>query len=166
MGADGIKTGYLAVEKYSLASSLIKNGRRLIAVGSGFETKNSRSRESSKLLTYGLTNFDVIEIARANTPLDKVEVWLGKENQLEVYVNQDIYKTIKKAQKRKLKISTNYNGPVEAPIKKDQKIGILKVVYDQNLIGEYDLLASKDIKKVNIFTRLIKSLNYLIWGDV
>ena len=138
IGADGIKTGYLAVEKYSLASSLKRNGRRLIAVGSGFETKNSRSRESSKLLTYGLTNFDVIEIARANTPLDKVEVWLGKENQLEVYVNQDIYKTIKKAQKRKLKISTNYNGPVEAPIKKDQKIGILKVVYDQNLIGEYE----------------------------
>ena len=39
-------------------------------------------------------------------------------------------------------------------------------VYDQDLIGEYDLLASKDIKKVNIFTRLMKSLNYLIWGDV
>ena len=39
LGADGIKTGYLAVEKYSLASSLVRNGRRLIAVGSGFETK-------------------------------------------------------------------------------------------------------------------------------
>ena len=166
IGADGIKTGYLAVERYSLASSLVKKGRRLIAVGSGFETKNSRSRESSKLLTYGLTNFDLIEIALAKTPLDKVDVWLGKENQLEVYVDEDIYKTIKKAQKRKLKISTNYIGPVEAPIKKNQKIGVLKVVYDQNLIGEYDLLASKDIKKVNIFTRLIRSLNYLIWGDV
>ena len=34
MGVDGIKTGYLAVEKYSLASSLLRNGRRLIAVGS------------------------------------------------------------------------------------------------------------------------------------
>ena len=39
MGADGIKTGYLAVERYSLASSLVRKGRRLIAVGSGFETK-------------------------------------------------------------------------------------------------------------------------------
>ena len=39
IGADGIKTGYLAVEKYSLASSLNRNGRRLIAVGSGFDTK-------------------------------------------------------------------------------------------------------------------------------
>ena len=39
-GADGIKTGYLAVEKYSLASSVYRKGRRLIAVGSGFKTKN------------------------------------------------------------------------------------------------------------------------------
>ena len=54
-GADGIKTGYLAVEKYSLASSIKKGERRLIAVGSGFETKNSRSRQSKKLLTWGLT---------------------------------------------------------------------------------------------------------------
>ena len=62
MGADGIKTGYLAVEKYSLASSIERKGRRLIAVGSGFNSKNSRSKQSSRLLTYGLTNFDTIEI--------------------------------------------------------------------------------------------------------
>ena len=113
-----------------------------------------------------MTNFDLIEIAKAKKPIDKVDVWLGKENELEVYVDKDIYKTIKKAQKRLLKISVNYTGPVEAPINKNQVIGKLKVVYDQDLIGEYDLLASKDIKKVNIFTRLMKSLNYLIWGDV
>ncbi len=166
LGADGIKTGYLAVEKYSLASSLERNGRRLIAVGSGFDTKKLRSRESSKLLTYGITNFDLIEIAKANNPLDQVDVWLGKENKLSVHVNKDIYKTIKKAQKRLLEVSINYTGPIEAPVKKDQIVGKLKVVYDQNIVGEYDLLASKEIKKVNIFTRLIRSLNYLIWGDV
>ena len=32
VGVDGIKTGYLAVEKYSLASTMIKNDRRVIAV--------------------------------------------------------------------------------------------------------------------------------------
>ncbi len=166
LGADGIKTGYLAVEKYSLASSLIRNGRRLIAVGSGFETKSSRSRESSKLLIFGLTNFDLIEIAQSKKPIDKLDVWLGKEDQVEVYINKDVYKTIKKAQKRLLKISINYLGPIEAPIEKDQIVGKLKVVYDQNIIGEYNLLAAKNIKKVNMFSRLLKSLNYLIWGDV
>ena len=166
MGADGIKTGYLAVEKYSLASSLIRNGRRLIAVGSGFETKNSRSRESSKLLTYGLTNFDLVEINKSSETIDKVDVWLGKENQVDVYVNEDIFKTIKKAKKNLLKIALKYEEPIEAPIKKDDVIGKFRVVYDEELIGEYDLLAAKDVDKVNIFTRLIKSLNYLIWGDV
>jgi D-alanyl-D-alanine carboxypeptidase (penicillin-binding protein 5/6) len=166
MGADGIKTGYLAVEKYSLASSLIRNGRRLIAVGSGFETKNSRSRESSKLLTYGLTNFDLVEINKSSKTIDKVDVWLGKENQVDVYVNEDIFKTIKKAKKNLLKVALKYEGPIEAPIKKDDVIGKFRVVYDEELIGEYDLLAAKDVDKVNTFTRLIKSLNYLIWGDV
>ena len=165
-GADGIKTGYLAVEKYSLASSIMRKGRRLIAVGSGFETKNSRSKESSKILIYGLTNFDLVEIAKSETPIDKVDVWLGKEDQLDVYVNKDVYKTIKKGQKRLLKVSINYSGPIEAPIKKNQTVGILKVVYDGEIENEYELLASKDIKKVNIFTRLIRSINYLIWGDV
>ena len=166
MGADGIKTGYLAVEKYSLASSLIRKGRRLIAVGSGFETKNSRSRESSKLLTYGLTNFDLVEINKSSETIDKVDVWLGKENQVDVYVNEDIFKTIKKAKKNLLKVALKYEGPIEAPIKKDDVIGKFRVVYDEELIGEYDLLAAKDVDKVNIFTRLIKSLIYLIWGDV
>ena len=101
LGADGIKTGYLAVEKYSLASSLIRNGRRLIAVGSGFETKNSRS-EKFKTSNHGLTNFDLIEIAQSKKPIDKIDVWLGKDK-VEVYVNEDVYKIIKKAQKRLLK---------------------------------------------------------------
>ncbi len=166
IGADGIKTGYLAVEKYSLASSLKRNGRRLIAVGSGFETKNSRSRESTKLLTYGLTNFDLVEINRSDKAIDKVDVWLGKESQVDVYVNQDIYKTIRKAKKKLLKVALKYEGPIEAPIKKDDVIGKFRVVYDDELVGEFDLLAVKNVDKVNIFTRLIKSLNYLIWGDV
>ena len=166
IGADGIKTGYLAVEKFSLASSLERNGRRLIAVGSGFETKNSRSKESSKLLTYGITNFDLVEINRSDKSIDKIDVWLGKENQVEVYVKDNIYKTIKKAKKKLLKVTLKYDGPIEAPIKKDDIVGKFRVVYDEELVGEYDLLATKNVDKVNIFTRLIKSLNYLIWGDV
>ena len=166
MGADGIKTGYLAVERYSLASSLERNGRRLIAVGSGFETKNSRSRESSKLLTYGLTNFDLIEITKSGEAFDKIDVWLGKSNEVKVYTKENIYKTIKKGQKKKLKVKMIYDGPVEAPINKDQVLAKLKIIYDEELIDEYELLALEEVKKVNIFSRLLKSLNYLIWGDV
>ena len=166
LGADGIKTGYLAVEKYSLASSIMRNGRRLIAVGSGFNTKNARSRESTKILTYGLTNFDLVKIADSQTPISEVDIWLGKQNNVKVYTKKDIYKTIKKARKKNLKISVNYEGPIEAPINKDDVLAKLKVVYEDEIIGEYDLYALQDVKKLNMFSRLMRSLNYLIWGDV
>ena len=123
-------------------------------------------KRSSKLLTYGLTNFDLVQINKSDKPVDKIDVWLGKEDKIEVYVNQDIFKTIKKAKKRLLKVTLKYDGPIEAPIKKDEIVSKFRVVYDEELIGEYDLLATKDVDKVNIFTRLIKSLNFLIWGDV
>jgi serine-type D-Ala-D-Ala carboxypeptidase (penicillin-binding protein 5/6) len=166
LGADGIKTGYLAVEKYSLASSVYRNGRRLIAVGSGFNSKNDRSRESSKLLAWGLTSFDLIEIAKNNKPIEEINVWLGKKNTVGAYVKTDVYKTIPKARKKNLRVSVIYNGPIQAPIKKDDIIGKLKVTYKNELIDEYDLFAFEDVKKLNVFSRLMKSINFLIWGDV
>ena len=165
-GVDGIKTGYLAVERYSLASSVYRKGRRLIAVGSGFDSKKDRSKESAKLLNWGLTNFDLIEIGKSNEPIESVDVWLGKKKTVGVYVKTDIYKITPKARKKFLKVSLNYTGPIHAPIKKDDILGKLKITYKGELLDEYDLLAYEDVKKLNVFSRLLKSINFLIWGDV
>ena len=81
-------------------------------------------------------------------------------------LNIKAMRTDSEAQCKKLKVKMIYDGPIEAPIKKDQILAKLKIIYDEDLIGEYDLLSLNEVKKVNIFSRLIKSLNYLIWGDV
>tara|TARA_Y100001970_G_scaffold288904_1_gene417637 strand:+ start:221 stop:1375 length:1155 start_codon:yes stop_codon:yes gene_type:complete len=166
IGADGIKTGYLAVEKYSLASSLIRNERRLIAVGSGFQTKNSRSKESTKLLTYGLTNFDTIKIAKKDEPFSELDVWLGSKSKVNVKLNENIYKTIPKARKKYLKVKLKYEGPIEAPIIKDEILGKLIISFKDEIISEHQLYAAENIKRINIISRIIRSINYLIWGDV
>ena len=167
---DGIKTGYLAVEKYSLASSINRNGRRLIAVGSGFKTKGSRTYESNKLLNYGLSQFATIEIAKKNKKFTNLDVWLGKKKTISVYINQDIYRTLLKSEslnkKKYLKVTINYTGPVKAPIKKDDILGKLQISYKDLPIDEYDLFAFEDVRKLNIFSRLMKTINFLIWGDV
>ena len=165
IGADGIKTGFLTVEKYSLASSIIRNERRLVAVVSGFKTRNTRSRESAKLLTWGLTSFDTIEIAKKDSTIIELDVWQGKKDKINAYVKNNIYKTFQKTRKKYLKVEAVYNGPIQAPINKNDVLGKLKIYYKDNLIGEYNLLASESVKRINIFSRLINSLNYLIWGD-
>ena len=166
IGADGIKTGFLAYEKYSLAASILRGDRRLISVGSGFINRTQRSKQSQKLLTWGLTNFDTIEIAKKDSKFFELDVWLGKKDKVGVYSNTDIYKTIKKARLKKLKTQIIYDGPIEAPIKKGDKIAKLVIKYDDNFVSEHDLLALEEVKRMNILSRILKSINYLIWGDV
>ncbi len=166
IGVDGIKTGYLAYEKYSLASTIKRNDRRIIAVGSGFVSKNERSKQSLKLLTYGLTNFDTINIAKKDEIFDELDVWQGTKKTIRSYINEDVYQTIPKAKKKYLKVSVNYQGPLKAPILKNDIIGKIKISYKDEQIGEYDLLAFEDVKRQNIFSRFISSINFLIWGDV
>ena len=166
VGADGIKTGFLTVEKYSLASSIKTGKRRMTAVASGFKTKNSRSRESMKLLNWGLRKFDTIQIAKKDEIMTSLNVWLGKKSKVEILPSEDVYLTIPKRKKKIIKAVFEYDGPIPAPIKKGDTLGLLNVYVSDELKKQINILAAEDIEKSNIFSRIFKSLNYLVWGDV
>jgi len=166
IGADGIKTGFLTVEKYSLASSVIKGKRRLNAVGSGFATKNSRSRQSIKLLNWGFRTFDSIEVAKADQTFTNLDIWLGKKETIEVAIKEDIYLTIPKRKKSIIDVFIEYNGPIKAPIKKGDLLGTLYVYVSDELVKKINLYSNENVKQANIFSRLLRSLNFLVWGDV
>ena len=166
IGADGIKTGFLTVEKYSLASSIKVGKRRLTAVASGFETKNSRSRESLKLLNWGLKKFDTIQVVKTSEVMTSLNVWLGKKTKVKVLPSEDVYLTIPKRKKKIIKAILEYDGPIQAPITKGDTLGTLNVYVSDELKKQINILAAEDIEKSNIFSRIFKSLNYLVWGDV
>jgi D-alanyl-D-alanine carboxypeptidase (penicillin-binding protein 5/6) len=165
VGVDGVKTGYLAVEKYSLASSMIKKDRRVIAVISGFENKSLRSSESLKLLNWGFRNTNTFEIAKKGETLFELETWLGKKNKIMATSKEDFYITINKKDIRHLKVSLEYNGPISAPIDKNTQIANIIITKKDEIIKSLPLYAAEEIKKVNFFKSLLTSLNYLIWGD-
>ena len=166
LGVDGIKTGYLAVEKYSLASTMKREKRRLIAVASGFQTKNTRSNGSLRLLNWGFRNTDTFQISKKNETIFKVSSWLGKSNEIDGITKEDVFVTMMKKEARNLKVNLKYKGPIKAPIAKDQKIADIEVYIKDNLIKNVPVYASKKVDKVNVFKSLFMSLNYLIWGDV
>ena len=165
IGADGIKTGYLAVEKYSLASSIVGENRRLIAVGSGFVTKQARSDESARMFRWALRNTNTYEIAKKDVPKFEFKTWLGKENIVEGLLKEDIYVTIQKKEVKDLKVKLEYNGPIKAPIKEGQQIGNLILESPNEEVKKFPIYASKSVKKVNFFKSLFLSFNYMIWGD-
>ena len=166
IGVDGIKTGFLTVEKYSLAASIKYGERRVTSVVSGFKTKSDRTRESSRLLTWGLRRFDTIKVAEKNEIIAKLNVWHGTKNKIETHVNEDVYVTAGKRKKKTIKAVVEYNSPVQAPIKKGEKLAVLNIYVSDQLKKKIDIFSSEEIKRSNIFSRLFKSLNFLVWGDV
>ncbi len=166
VGVDGVKTGYLAVEKYSLASSMLKKERRIISVVSGFETKKIRSSDSLKLLNWGFRNTSTFEISKKNQTFFELETWLGTKDKIKATTKDDYYITINKKDISNLSISLEYVGPISAPVDKGTQIANIIVSKKENIIKTLPLYAAEDLKKVNFFKSLLTSLNYLIWGDV
>ena len=166
MGVDGIKTGHLAVEQYSLASSIMRNNRRLIAVGSGFKTISSRSSESIKLLSWGLTSSETFEIAKKNKTTFEIDTWLGQKKKTPGYTKEDVYYTIDKKDLRNFNVFLEYPSPIKAPIRKDDQIALIKIFNKDELVKSVPVYASEKVKKINFLLSLITSFNYMIWGDV
>jgi D-alanyl-D-alanine carboxypeptidase (penicillin-binding protein 5/6) len=165
IGVDGIKTGHLAVEEYSLASSIKKKTRRLIAVGSGFKTNSLRTSQSRKLLSWGLTNTETFEISKKNETMFEVKTWLGTEDVTMGYTKEDVYVTIDKKDLRGFDVFLEYTGPVNAPIDKNEKIALIKVYNKKELVKTIPVYAFEKVKKINFLLSLLTSFNYMIWGD-
>ena len=143
-----------------------KKDRRLIAVASGFNTKNLRSSESLKLLNWGFRNTNTFEISKKDQTFFDLDTWLGKKNKIKVTTKEDYHVTINKKDITHLTISLNYNGPISAPVSKGEKIANIDVKMKDKILKTLPLYAAEDLKKVNFFKSLLTSLNYLIWGDV
>jgi D-alanyl-D-alanine carboxypeptidase (penicillin-binding protein 5/6) len=165
IGVDGIKTGHLAVEAYSLASSIKKKTRRLIAVGSGFKSNSLRASQSRKLLSWGLTNTTTFEISKKNETRFDIKTWLGNKEILSGYTKEDVYITIDKKNLRNFNAFIEYTGPVKAPVKKDKEIAFIKLYNKDKLLKSIPIYAAENVKKINFLLSLLTSFNYMIWGD-
>ena len=165
IGVDGIKTGHLVVEEYSLASYIMRESRRLIAVGSGFKSISERSKQSRKLLYWGLTNSETFEIAKKEKSIFNIDTWLGQKKTTPGYTKEDVFHTIDKKGLRNFNVFLEYPGPIKAPVSKDEEIASIKIYNKDELVKSVPVYAAEKVKKLNFLLSLLTSFNYMIWGD-
>ncbi|MDP7667020.1 MAG: D-alanyl-D-alanine carboxypeptidase family protein, partial [Rhodospirillales bacterium] len=75
LGADGLKTGHTADSGYGLAASVVRGDRRLILVVNGLPSVKARSRESERLIEWGLREFKNYALFKRGETVIDVEVW-------------------------------------------------------------------------------------------
>ena len=164
MGADGIKTGYLNNSGYSLAATIKKNDRRILSVVSGTDSKNARSRETVRLLSYAENRFDLLKINKIDKSYD-IKTWNLKQKTVQLELKNNIYLTIPKRKKNKLKIEIDHEKDIlSRELKKGSPVSKLNIYYDNNLIKSETLYSSVNTEKENFFVRFLNSISLLIWG--
>lgn len=164
MGADGIKTGYLNNSGYSLAATIKKNDRRILSVVSGTDSKNARSRETVRLLSYAENRFDLLKINKIDKNYN-IKTWNLKQKTVQLELKNNIYLTIPKRKKNKLKIEIDHEKDIlSSELKKGSPVSKLNIYYDNNLIKSETLYSSVNTEKENFFVRFLNSISLLIWG--
>ena len=164
MGADGIKTGYLNNSGYSLAATIKKNDRRILSVVSGTDSKNARSRETIRLLSYAENRFDLLKINKIDKSYN-IKTWNLKQKTVQLELKNNIYLTIPKRKKNKLKIEIDHEKDIlSRELKKGSPVSKLNVYYDNDLIKSETLYSSVNTEKENFFVRFLNSISLLIWG--
>ena len=91
-----------------------------------------QSNKGRYVILYNGEIYNHLELREELKNKNNVNYWKGSsdtETILSCIENWGIYKTIPKARKRYLKVKVHYDGPLKAPIKKDQKIGKYKIYY-------------------------------------
>ena len=164
MGGDGLKTGHLEDSGYSLAATIKKDERRIMSVISGLNSKNERSRETVRLLSYAKNRFDLLKINK-NDKNFYIKTWNLKPKKVQLSLASDVYLTIPKRQKSKIKIEIEHQDKtLKNVVKVDQPISKLNIFFEDKLIKSETLYTTTKTQKENFFIRFINSVSFFIWG--
>jgi len=151
--ADGMKTGHTESAGYCMVGSVNRNGRRLISVLFGADSDRLRASESQKLLNYGFEYFDTSRIYDKNQPVAALQIWKGTESRLPIGFRHELFLTIPKGTRDRLKATMETRQPVFAPISGGQQVGVLKLTLDGIPYAEFPLVALDSVPLANVFSR-------------
>ena len=162
-GADGLKTGHTAESGYGLVGSANRDGQRVVMVLNGMKSMKQRSSESRRLIDLMFREFKLYRFYDKDQPVDRANVWLGTKSKIDLVLEEPLHIVMARSDRRKMKVSVNWNDPVPAPITAGQPIGTLVLELPSGKTS-YPLLAAENVDGLGMFDRVGEALKYLIFG--
>ena len=162
-GADGLKTGHTEESGYGLVGSAHRDGQRVVMVLNGMKSMKQRSSESRRLIDLMFREFKLYRFYDKDQPVDRANVWLGTKNKIDLVLEEPLHLVMARSDRRKMKVSVNWNDPVPAPITAGQAIGTLVLELPSGKTT-YPLLAAENVDGLGMFDRVGEALKYLIFG--
>ncbi|MEA2904897.1 MAG: hypothetical protein QOI12_2284 [Alphaproteobacteria bacterium] len=145
IGADGMKTGFTKEAGYGLVGSALQNGLRLIVVVNGLKTEKERADEAKKLIEWGFHSFQSGLLFEDGKVIAEAKTYGGDTGHVSLVASRAVRLMVPRGVRERIVARVVYSGPVQAPVQKGQKIGVLKVWRGEFMVLEVPLQAAEDV---------------------
>lgn len=159
-GAKGVKTGYTSKAGHCFVGAAEKDHMELIgvALGAGWDSKGKARKYTDviKLMNYGYNNYKKYKVLDRGEEKGILQVLNGKEEQVNLYVNETIILPLTEHEKDTLELKKTVMEEVEAPIKENQIVGKIEVVCNGKVLKKVDLLTKQKVDKATLLDKIKK----------
>jgi D-alanyl-D-alanine carboxypeptidase (penicillin-binding protein 5/6) len=165
LGVDGLKTGFIEEAGYGLVASAKRGDQRVILVVNGLNTKKEREEEPRKLLEWGFKNFKPFRLFDQGEQVSDALVWGGTRHYVPLVGDHNIDIILPTNSSGKVTAQIVYDGPIKAPIRKGDRVAVLRVTAaDTAATNDIPLFAGEDVGQSNFAMRGLDSLMVLAFG--
>jgi serine-type D-Ala-D-Ala carboxypeptidase (penicillin-binding protein 5/6) len=164
IGVDGLKTGHTDAGGYGIVASAIRNGRRIVLVINGIKRERDRIAEARRLLDIGYREFKPYELFGAGAPVGDAEVAGGAKRSVGLQIKDPLRIIMSTAERRAMKVTLRYDGPVKAPIATGQDIGTLTVTMPGKPDRVVPVAAAEEVPASGFFDNMMMGFQALVFG--
>jgi serine-type D-Ala-D-Ala carboxypeptidase (penicillin-binding protein 5/6) len=157
-GVDGVKTGYTREAGYGVVGSAERGGRRLVLVLAGLPSESVRREEARSLLSWGFEAWRAQRLFARGQTVAAARVQGGAERRVALIAPRDLFLTRAPGEPEHARLTVRYRGPVTAPIRRGQEIGVLQVAAAGQPVRRLPLVAATDVTPAGFFDRLRNGL--------
>jgi len=157
-GTDGFKTGWTQEAKYCLASTVQRDGLRLIAVVMGVPEVRGHFAESMKIYNYGFAKYMSKEFAPAGSKQGEMIVNKGAKPTVDLIAERAVGVCVEKGKDKDCWTEVKIDNTINAPIKQGQKLGEIVIFCGQEELERIPLVAKESIEKAGILEMLKRTI--------
>ncbi|MGH6870923.1 MAG: D-alanyl-D-alanine carboxypeptidase family protein [Rhizomicrobium sp.] len=176
-GADGLKTGHTDAAGYGITASARRGNTRMILVINGLRypdldkdspqrqdwfAEQRRSDEAARILGIAFREFRHYQLFADGQAVGSAKVWRGSTDSVPLKLAGPLALTMPVDAHEGLKMTLSYDGPLHAPVAKDQQVGTLHITAPDFPAQDVPVYAANSVDSAGFFGRIFLGLRSLI----
>jgi D-alanyl-D-alanine carboxypeptidase (penicillin-binding protein 5/6) len=158
-GTEGFKTGSTQEAKRCLASTVQRDGLRLICVVMGVPESQGHFQESMKIYNYGFAKYIYKTFAPADVSLGNAVISKGVQPSVAVVPRKEIGACFEKGQDAAYRYECAFEKTIAAPVEQGQVLGQAIVYWNDEEINRVDLVAAQGVPKLTLPGMVLHTFN-------